>query len=301
MPDPIFILSPPRSYTSVACAMLGQHPDLCGLPEVNLWVTDRMDEWLRLCLHSGSFLSHGLLRAVAHLAFGEQTDDSIGRARWWIEFRRASTTADVFRELAGAAAPRALVDKSPATVLHPRFLRHAACAFPSARYLHLVRHPRSTCASIVGAPEILAAVSVFSKVADLGACSSIQDPEPLWLESHRNIAAFLETVPAARQRRLRGEDLLADPDRHLADLAAWLGVPASPESLDAMAHPERSPFAGFGPIGARFGNDPKFLQQPARRAGAGAPRSLDGPVGWRTDGSGLSDDTRRLAETFGYR
>jgi hypothetical protein len=300
MPDPLFILAPPRSYTSVVCAMLGQHPDLCGLPEVNLCFTERMDAWLRLCLHSGSFLSHGLLRAVAHLCFGEQTDDSVARARWWIEFRRASTTPEVFRELADAAGPRALVDKSPATVLHVDFLNRARAAFPRARFLHLLRHPRPTCASIHGTREVLSAVSVFSKVLDLGRCSSPRDPEPLWLETHRNIVAFLDTVPDSQKRRVRGEDLLTEPDRHLTDLASWLDVPATRESLDAMKHPERSPFARFGPTGARFGNDPKFLEDPTLRRGTVRPQTLDGPVGWRGDGTGLSDDTRRLAESLGY-
>jgi len=300
MPDPLFILAPPRSFTSVVCAMLGQHPAMCGLPEVNLCVTERMDAWLRLCLHSGSFLSHGLLRAVAQVIFGAQTEETVARARWWTEFRRASTTGDVFRELSDAAGPRALVDKSPATVLHPEFLRRAGSAFPGARFLHLLRHPRSTCASIDGAPEILTAVSVFSKAVDLGACSSLVDPEPLWLETHRNVVAFLESVPARRKLRVRGEDVLTDPDRCLPELAGWLGLETTSESLDAMKHPERSPFAGFGPPGARFGNDPKFLQHPAPRAGTIRPQALEGPVGWRLDGTGLSDDTKRLAASFGY-
>jgi hypothetical protein len=300
VPDLLFILAPPRSYTSVVCAMLGQHPDLCGLPEVNLCFTERMDAWLRLCLQSGSFLSHGLLRAVAHLCFGEQTEDSVARARWWTEFRRTSTTSEVFRELADAARPRALVDKSPATVLHVDFLRRARSAFPGAYFIHLLRHPRATCESIAGAPEILAAVSVFSNAIDLGRCSSLHDPEPLWLETHRNIIEFLDTVPHSRQRRVRGEDVLTDPDRHLTELTSWLDLPVAPERLEAMKHPEQSPFASFGPPGARFGNDPKFLEDPTLRRGTVKPQTLDGPVGWRRDGAGLSDDTRRLAESFGY-
>lgn len=146
----------------------------------------------------------------------------------------------------------------------------------------------------------MAAVSVFSKAVDLGPCSAPGDPEPLWLETHRNILSFLDTVPGPLQRRVRGEDVLGDPDRALTDLAAWLGLRATPECLDEMRHPERSPFAGFGPVGARFGNDPKFLEQPALHGGAPKPQSLAGPVAWRSDGTGLSDDTRRLAATFGY-
>jgi hypothetical protein len=300
MRAPLFILAPPRSFTSVVCAMVGQHPAMLGLPEVNLSVTSRMETWLRLYLHTGSFLSHGLLRAVAELEFGGQSEDTVSRAGWWLEFRRASGTGEVFRELAAAAGDRAVVDKSPSTVLHPEFLRRTAETFPDARYLHLVRHPRATCASIQAAPEIMAAIAVFSKAMDLGACGSSPDPETLWLHSHRNITAFLETVPECRRLRLRGEDLITEPERHLAVVAQWAGIDVGPDSLDAMKRPERSPFAGFGPDGARFGNDPKFLENPALRSRAVRSQSIDGPVTWRSDGSGLSEEVKRLARSFGY-
>lgn len=280
--------------------MIGQHPQMIGLPEVNLAVTARMDAWLRLYLQTGSFLSHGLLRAVAQLQFGVQNDDTTSRARWWLEFRRSSTTGDVFHELAASAGERELVDKSPSTVLHPDFLRRIADTFPDARYLHLVRHPRSTCASIQAAPEILAAIAVFSKAVDLGDCRGIDDPERVWLLSHRNIAAFLDTVPPERRLRLQGERVVTDPHDHLERLACWLGVDASPGSVEAMAHPERSPFAGFGPDGARFGNDPKFLADPFPRARTARPQSLEDPVAWRSDGSGLSEEVKLLAREFGF-
>ena len=39
---PVFILAPPRSYTTLICAMLGQHPELYGLPELHLFIAERM-------------------------------------------------------------------------------------------------------------------------------------------------------------------------------------------------------------------------------------------------------------------
>ena len=35
--EPVFVLAPARSYTSVISAMVGQHPDLVGLPELKLF------------------------------------------------------------------------------------------------------------------------------------------------------------------------------------------------------------------------------------------------------------------------
>ena len=45
--DPVFVLAAPRSFSSVVCAMLGQHPELHGLPETHLFVDDTMHGWWR--------------------------------------------------------------------------------------------------------------------------------------------------------------------------------------------------------------------------------------------------------------
>ena len=37
MTPPLFILGAPRSFTSICCAMLGNHPDMFGLAETNLF------------------------------------------------------------------------------------------------------------------------------------------------------------------------------------------------------------------------------------------------------------------------
>ena len=40
MTQPLFILAPPRSFTTVTSAMIGQHPEMYGLPETNLFVAE---------------------------------------------------------------------------------------------------------------------------------------------------------------------------------------------------------------------------------------------------------------------
>ena len=44
---PLVILCPARSFSSVVCAMLGQHPQTYGLPELHLFITDTVDDLLR--------------------------------------------------------------------------------------------------------------------------------------------------------------------------------------------------------------------------------------------------------------
>jgi hypothetical protein len=126
------------------------------------------------------------------------------------------------------------------------------------------------------------------------------DPQILWLALHENILEFLKTVPAERQMRLRGEDVLMDPDRYLTDMCSWLGLRTDAEALDEMKHPERSPYSVLGPPNAPYGNDPKFIKEPALRPTRAKPQSLDGELSWRSDIPGFSEEVKALARRFGY-
>ena len=72
--------------------MLGQHPQAFGLPEVNLFIAETLDELCQNATQQRHFLIHGLLRTVAHLYAGEQTVESIAMAWRWIGRRREMTT-----------------------------------------------------------------------------------------------------------------------------------------------------------------------------------------------------------------
>jgi hypothetical protein len=101
--------------------------------------------------------------------------------------------------------------------------------------------------------------------------------------------------------RVRGEDLLRDPDRVLQDIAAWVGVRTDPEAIRQMKHPERSPFAFLGPPGARYGNDRFFLENPALRASSVTEAlSVEGQLSWRNDGVEFCQEVKELAREFGY-
>src|ERR1700676_2245035 len=59
--DPVFILAPPRSFTSVIGTMVGQHPQLYGLAETKLLAYKNMAAWWHACVErSGGALGDGL-------------------------------------------------------------------------------------------------------------------------------------------------------------------------------------------------------------------------------------------------
>jgi hypothetical protein len=71
-PPPLFILGSPRSFTSLLCAMLGQHPQAYGVPELNLFAGETVGDLLDQMKGIRQFQMHGLLRTVAELYAHEQ-------------------------------------------------------------------------------------------------------------------------------------------------------------------------------------------------------------------------------------
>jgi hypothetical protein len=279
--------------------MLGQHPQLYGLPEVNLFVADTMRERDGIVARP-RWSDHGLLRAVAQLIGGEQTVATVMLARRWIDMRADCSCVSTFEELAEAVSPRRLVDKSPRTVTRIDYLERIHRAFPGARFVHLVRHPRSQGMSHWKLGGQIAATALGA--IDYGTDPPTVDFQKSWYALNTNVLVFLRSIPDDRQLRVRGEDVLADPETHLRRIAAWLGLRTDAEAVDAMLHPEQSPYACFGPATALFGNDPTFLREPAlRRADGDRPvATLDGALDWRDDEAGFTTEVQELARELGY-
>ena len=312
---PLFILSAPRSFTSVVCAMLGQHPEMYGLLETGLFNVETMEEWWATARRAG------LLRCIAELFFDDQTDRSIRQAEAWLKRRLSFTTAYVFELIGERVAPRTLIDKTPAMAFEVAAMLRTDDMFPGARYLHLLRHPRGQCESVMNhtlrmaeeqhappplwvrhlvPPDGTDARTPLPPPRRANGPAGLRDPQWRWYELHNNILEFLEGIPMERKLTMRGEDLLADPDSGLRTIASWLGLSCDDGVVEEMKHPERGPYSFVGPPSARFGTSRYFLQQPALRPDRAAPLSLDGPLAWRADGGGFAHRVRRLAEYFGY-
>jgi hypothetical protein len=299
---PLFILAPPRSFTSVTCAMVGEHPEMLGLAELNLFVVETIGD-LRKLHRVRARLQHGLLRSLAELAFSEQAEDAVEAARAWLADNEALTTVELFRTMQEWADGRSLIDKSPLHVYSRDALARMGAHFPDAYFLHLTRHPGETLRSLfqlrVESRE-KARQRAPALVARFDAAPVDESsPEKLWLEPHLNVLEFLKEVAAERQMRLRGEDLMSEPAKHLAHIAEWLQKRSDSEAIDAMMHPETSPFAAYGPPNARYGNDPSFMEKPRLRPYSFEPR----PLQWQTpDGRTLElgDSVKTVARMLGY-
>jgi hypothetical protein len=294
-PQPLFILSPPRSFSSVVCGILGQHPQCYGLAELHLFFADDLGGVMK-GTYRGSMVADGLLRTLAQLHDGEQTEDSIVRARQWTLTRSTWSIRKVFDHIQELVGPRVLVEKSPATTYNREYIGRLLRHFPKANLLHLTRHPRSTGESL----GVLR--SRFPRLHQATRGRAHLDPERIWRVSHKVAITTTVDLPPGQYMRLRGEALLGNLPFYLQQICEWLDLRSDAEAIEAMMHPENSPYAKLGPRGARYGNDPSFLENPVldhERLAKMKEPGLDGELSWRP-GETFAPETRQLAKQFGY-
>ena len=298
MPDPLIILCPARSFSSIVCGMIGQHPDCYGLPEVNLFLGDTLGAvW-----HSNPTLMRvagrdGLLRTLAQLHDGAQTADTVARANGWVVQHSDWPVRRVFDHIQELVGNRILVEKSPATTFKREFIERMLNVFPKASILHLIRHPRGTAESLVSLR------SGFERLNRVVGNSAAMDPERIWRAAHTLIMTMTADLPLGQCMRIKGEALLSDLDAYLPQICEWLEIRTDADAINAMMHPEQSPYASPGPPGAPRGNDPTFLSSPAidrTRLTKLKEPSLEGELNWRP-GEIFTPETRRVAKQLGYQ
>jgi len=297
-PAPLFILGSPRSFTSLVCAMIGQHPEVYGVPELNLFVADTLEEFVDTFGGYRQLQQHGLLRTVAQIYAGEQNILSVDMARRWMMRRLEWNISDVYRELCQKVSPLRIADKSPVYGSSVDILKRIQDTFPNAYYLHLLRHPITQGQSILNIAKGMMAVMADS--IDYSTDPPTVDPQIMWYEMQNNILTFLDGVPENHKMTMRGEDFLNERDTNLHRICNWLDIAVDKSAMEAMQHPEDSPYACLGPFGAHLGNDINFLESPMLRSVKINTPELTVPLPWRTDNKPLQEKVIKLAQHFGY-
>jgi hypothetical protein len=296
--SPIFVLATARSCSSVVTTMIGRHPALVGLPELKLFAARTIGELEaslpRFWIERGiTHRSPGLVRALAEYLFGGQTVEALAAARAWLRERAHWAGPGVLDILLARLSPRVVIEKSPENAASDEALASLAAAYPAARYLHLVRHPVSTQSSMQAHWTRTMPDHPLDGQPMLGFAA--------WLDVNRRILRFGEGPAKGRLLRIRAEDVLADPAMQLGAIAGWLGVSTDAVAIEAMLHPEASPFARFGPAesGIVGGHDPGFLADPIPRP-ATMPESIERPPDW-VGHAALWQAVLDLADRLGYR
>ncbi|WP_162932252.1 sulfotransferase [Solimonas sp. K1W22B-7] len=293
---PVWLLGAPFSGLTWLAGVLGTHPQLYATPQLHLTLADDVDGLLDIFATSQGEHGHGLLRTVAEVACGGQTDAGVAAARGWLEQRRKLKVSALLAELAARVAPRRLVIPDAETALRPYELLRLLRLAPDAPLVQLVRHPYTQ-------GRLMSAWGVERLFVPMDYKDYSQDPpqvEPQipWLRAQMNLD---RAAGYARLRRITAEDLDRDFLDTLAGLCQWLGVDADPVTLELMADPGRWPYAGLGPAEAPGGLEPDVLMDWPAGLGAQAPAgSLENPLPWRDDGAAFDPQVQKLARGYGY-
>ncbi|HYO16786.1 MAG TPA: amino acid adenylation domain-containing protein, partial [Thermoanaerobaculia bacterium] len=283
-PPAVFVLSPPRSGSTLLRVMLAGNPRLFAPPELELLNFNTLAERRDAFPGRDAFRLEGLLRAVMEVR-GCGPD----KARDIIDCFTASglTTRELYRTLQEWIGDRLLVDKTPTYAWDPATLRRAETAFEGARYIHLVRHPYGMIHSF----EEARIDQIFFH--EDHPFTRRELAEALWVIAHRNILDLLDEVPGDRQLTVRFEDLLANPESELRRICDVLGVDYHPDM--AMPYKEKGARMTDGlHAESRMLGDVKFHEHKGVEQGV-ADRWRES---YRRDF--LGDVTWRLAARLGY-
>jgi amino acid adenylation domain-containing protein len=288
-PPAVFILSPPRSGSTLLRVMLGAHPRLFAPPELQLLNFNTLrDRRAALSSPRDDFWLQGTVRAVM-----QALNCDVGEAIDIVERceEQDMSVKDFYRFLQDALGDVTLVDKTPTYSLDIRALRRAEEDFQGARYLHLVRHPSSVITSFDEAklhvffPPFLSAPHPFTPV---------QLAELVWTISHQNILDFLHDIPEDRRQVVTFEELVGDPRTTMERLSDFLGLSFAAATMSPYEQDQRSLMTDPVHPMARMLGDVKFHQHGRIRPEQG--RRAHPPEAMRA----LGGVTRRLASAFGY-
>jgi amino acid adenylation domain-containing protein/FkbM family methyltransferase len=280
----VFVLSPPRSGSTLLRAMLAGHPALFAPPELELLGFDTLGERARALSGRWALWQEGTIRALMEAAgvpFEEAKRRMAGYEAEDLPVR------ELYARLERAVAPRTLVDKTPSYALDPGVLARAEEEFAAPLYIHLLRDPRAMIASFVKARL----EQVFFRYPH--DFDGRELAELIWLVSQENIRDFLSRVPADRAIELRFEDLVREPRREMERLASFLGIAFDPRLLDPYDDPARRMTDGAHALSKMVG-DVKFHEH--RRVDPEAAEA------WRREAGeeSLGEPAWRLAESLGY-
>jgi len=278
-PPAVFILSPPRSGSTLLRVMLAGHPRLFAPPELGLLFFNTLDEV--------DFTKQSLIRAIMQIKNGrvEEAKGIIDRYR-----QQQLTTKQFYRWLQEEIGERILVDKTPNYALNPAVLEKTEQEFEGPFYIHLLRHPYGMIRSYEEAKlDLIRGERILEKLS----LTRREYAELTWLINHQNIIEFLKNIPDRRQYKLIFEDLVTRPREIITGICGFLGLDMHPDMLRPYKDKKQRMTDGIYSEGIMVG-DVKFHRH----------KKIDPKVAytWKQHfhEDFLGQPTWEIAESFGY-
>lgn len=240
--------------------MIGEHPDLIGLPETNIFRDDDLGQmWRRYGRGVNWPRKAGLLRTIAYFHDGAQTDETIEAAERFVSERSDWSYVEIANYLVKIAAPYGIVEKSVSTCRDPATLARVREAWPNALYIHVTRQPESIVNSMQARVDRVFEIGKGKRLAKFLQTNSVDE---YYTRYTSQILEFMGSLPQRNVMNLRGEDFLTDARPYAKQICEWAGIDSSDAAVDAMMHPENNPFAHTGPEKAPGGMSASFIENP---------------------------------------
>ncbi len=207
-----FILSSPRSGSTLLRVMLAGHPDIASPPELHLLPFNTMSE--RQEELEVSYLGEGLQKALMDLKGidGHQSQELIENL-----VNTNASIPEVYEMLQGISGDRLLIDKSPTYASNRETLERAEAIFTNAKYIHLVRHPYAVIESF--------ARMRMDKLISSGNSDPYQVAESIWSQSNQNILDFATKIAKKKVFLIHYEELVAQPEKVMREVCDFLEIP----------------------------------------------------------------------------
>jgi acyl transferase domain-containing protein/pimeloyl-ACP methyl ester carboxylesterase/acyl carrier protein len=218
LPGAVFILSSPRSGSTLLRVMLAGHPALYSPPELHLLPFETMGQ--RNEELGVSQLGQGLQRAFMELKNIDATESQqlIDRL-----VEENLSVQDVYGMLQQLAGDRILVDKSPTYANNREILERGEQLFADAKYIHLVRHPYAVIESF--------ARMRMDKLVSSGNSNPYKLAESIWTNSNQNTLEFFEAIDPKRHYLVQYEALVTEPQKVMEGVCKFLNLDFDPAVL----------------------------------------------------------------------
>ena len=247
-PPAIFILSPPRSGSTLLRVMLAGHPALFAPPELELLSFNTLAERKAAFGGKFGFWLEGTIRAIMEIKHCP-----LDQARMIMDAceHQGMTVKDFYKQMQAWFGEKMLVEKTPSYSLDPEILKRAELDFDRPVYIHLLRHPLGMIRSFVKARLD----QVFFRHAHRFSTQELA--ELIFIVSHQHILEFLRQIPASRQYRLTFEDLVKTPQAAMEGVCRFLHLEFQAEMLQPHKDGKAKMTDGIHPLSRMLG-DVKF-------------------------------------------
>ncbi len=243
----VFILSAPRSGSTLLRVMLAGNPKIFAPPELALLLFENLSDRKKAFEGRDKGWSEGLTRAIMQI----YDCDYLKAEEIINNFEKENLTVqELYYKLTDLIGDKILVDKTTTYATNIEVLERAELYFEEVKYIHITRHPSAMIQSYLNSKlnEVFGADSDFSER---------ENAELFWIINNQNILKFFERIPPERKFTLKFENMILNPKLYMKRVSNFIGIPFDEKMIYPYDDKKLRMTDGIHPESHMVG-DPKF-------------------------------------------